>query len=45
MQMKLLTFTMVQYQMTGVTLSNTKAMFNQGFTIENPLDNMITNQM
>ena len=28
----------------GVKFGNTKAMFNQGFTIENPLDRIITNE-
>ena len=28
----------------GVDFDNTKALFNVGFTIENPLDNNITNE-
>jgi hypothetical protein len=28
----------------GTKFDNTMAMFNQGFTIENPLDRMITNE-
>ena len=28
----------------GIDFSNTKAMFNQGFTILNPLDRIITNE-
>ena len=32
----------IPYQ--GTKFDNTMAMFNQGFTIENPLDRMITNE-
>ena len=28
----------------GIKFDNTMAMFNQGFTIENPLDRIITNE-